>query len=609
MPLSFPSSPTVGQQSTQNGRTYAWSGSAWEFVGNVVAHKDRHAIGGADALSPADIGAVPSAGGTLTGALTHAATQTFVSAGGSAASPAYSFTGDTNTGIFSSAADTLGLSTGGVRRMQIDADGNVGIGNNAVSNTRLISAQTLTNATGFGMQCNTHAVASANGAYATFGLQVNVNHNIPTGVANSSVSRAMLVTCARNNGFPTDAGSLGFVRGMEFQYGHGNGNAAITPTTTQVIGLQMVPLVGPGTITDLYDIYIGSTTHNTGTLGNHFSIFQAQATAKNYFAGSVGCNTTTPATALEVNGVITVGPGAVGACSIVSTLGTADTGIYFPTTDVLAVATAGANRIYCAANGRVGIGASTTPQAMLGVNGANNYGTDFLSVGNSAVAYPTPQWSGQAGFVSKGTICDGRMLQQDGNGRLNTYWNAYSDATSGTNQKYQVSGEPAARILTSNASTTGAVHAWYGAPSGTAGATITWQQLGQMQSGTGGFTWFSPRGTSSDFYITSAGNVGIGTTTPTTPLDVNGSTLRLRTARTPSSTGEVGEVCWDADYVWICTATNTWRRVAHSVSGASGGAVSSVNGQTGEVTVQKTITSGTAVPTGGSSGDIYLRYA
>lgn len=32
MPFSFPSSPSVGQQSTQNGRTYSWSGSAWELV-------------------------------------------------------------------------------------------------------------------------------------------------------------------------------------------------------------------------------------------------------------------------------------------------------------------------------------------------------------------------------------------------------------------------------------------------------------------------------------------------------------------------------------------------------------------------------------------------
>jgi hypothetical protein len=32
MPLSFPASPTVGQQSTQNGRVYSWTGYAWELV-------------------------------------------------------------------------------------------------------------------------------------------------------------------------------------------------------------------------------------------------------------------------------------------------------------------------------------------------------------------------------------------------------------------------------------------------------------------------------------------------------------------------------------------------------------------------------------------------
>jgi hypothetical protein len=32
MPFSFPSSPTAGQQSVQNGRTFSWSGYAWELV-------------------------------------------------------------------------------------------------------------------------------------------------------------------------------------------------------------------------------------------------------------------------------------------------------------------------------------------------------------------------------------------------------------------------------------------------------------------------------------------------------------------------------------------------------------------------------------------------
>jgi len=32
MPFSFPSSPSVGQQSQQNGRTFSWNGHAWELV-------------------------------------------------------------------------------------------------------------------------------------------------------------------------------------------------------------------------------------------------------------------------------------------------------------------------------------------------------------------------------------------------------------------------------------------------------------------------------------------------------------------------------------------------------------------------------------------------
>jgi hypothetical protein len=69
------------------------------------------------------------------------------------------------------------------------------------------------------------------------------------------------------------------------------------------------------------------------------------------------------------------------------------------------------------------------------------------------------------------------------------------------------------------------------------------------------------------FRISNTGNVGIGTNDPTQPLDVNGNTMRLRTARTPASAtaaGAAGEICWDANYIYICTATNTWRRSAIS---------------------------------------------
>lgn len=49
-------------------------------------------------------------------------------AAGTAASPGYAFTGDTNTGVFGAAADAIGLSTAGTERLRVTATGNVGIG-------------------------------------------------------------------------------------------------------------------------------------------------------------------------------------------------------------------------------------------------------------------------------------------------------------------------------------------------------------------------------------------------------------------------------------------------------------------------------------------------
>ncbi len=65
--------------------------------------------------------------------------------------------------------------------------------------------------------------------------------------------------------------------------------------------------------------------------------------------------------------------------------------------------------------------------------------------------------------------------------------------------------------------------------------------------------------------INSTGNVGIGTTSPQAPLDINGNRLRIRDSKTPSSataTGNKGEICYDSNYMYVCVATNTWKRTA-----------------------------------------------
>ena len=138
MPFSFPASPTVGQQSTQNGRLYQWTGSAWELasVPDTIAStniSDATAAGRA-ILTAADAAAqrtslglgtmatetaanyLARTGGTMTGQL--------VIPTGSAAAPAIGVTGDLNCGLAQlGGIDTLGIVTAGVERVRVGADG------------------------------------------------------------------------------------------------------------------------------------------------------------------------------------------------------------------------------------------------------------------------------------------------------------------------------------------------------------------------------------------------------------------------------------------------------------------------------------------------------
>jgi hypothetical protein len=60
--------------------------------------------------------------------------------------------------------------------------------------------------------------------------------------------------------------------------------------------------------------------------------------------------------------------------------------------------------------------------------------------------------------------------------------------------------------------------------------------------------------------------IAIGSTTGTSTTTLNGTIVMPRTA-TPASataTGTTGTIVWDSSYIYICVATNTWKRVAIS---------------------------------------------
>ena len=71
-------------------------------------------------------------------------------------------------------------------------------------------------------------------------------------------------------------------------------------------------------------------------------------------------------------------------------------------------------------------------------------------------------------------------------------------------------------------------------------------------------------GTNGNVYIDAIST----STTSTWVFDVSGVTTLPgllsappKTISTSTATGVVGQICWDADYIYVCTATNAWRRI------------------------------------------------
>ena len=96
--------------------------------------------------------------------------------------------------------------------------------------------------------------------------------------------------------------------------------------------------------------------------------------------------------------------------------------------------------------------------------------------------------------------------------------------------------------------------------------------IGAGTPATGAFTRLSTSGTATlatvDINAGAIDGTNIGASTPGTgvfsALTTTGDSVTIQTTQTPSSasaTGTTGEIAWDANYIYVCIATNTWKRV------------------------------------------------
>lgn len=116
-------------------------------------------------------------------------------------------------------------------------------------------------------------------------------------------------TGATNDVFHYGSGAIGI--------GTGSRNS-ITNTSTAIItdgyaSYNDVWNTGGGSVTNGYGVYIG-TIQST----NKWGLYSVDASAKSYFAGSVGIGTTTPGSALEVNGQVKITGGTPGTGKVLT---------------------------------------------------------------------------------------------------------------------------------------------------------------------------------------------------------------------------------------------------------------------------------------------------
>ena len=224
--------------------------------------------------------------------------------------------------------------------------------------------------------------------------------------------------------------------------------------------------------------------------------------------------------------------------------GDPNTGIYTPGADQVSITTGGIDRLYIDATGQIEAGSRGTAAAPT---------FSFTVDPNTGVYSPGVDQ------LAISTAGSGRLFV-DASGRVGINTATPGSYNAAADNLVIVDSGNAGITITTGTTSYGAIHF----ADGTVGADQYRGIVEYNHSSNAMAFWTNA---TERARIDSSGRLLVGTNSDSggALFQVNGDRIRVATAKTPASatdTGTTGEICWDANYIYVCTATNTWKRSA-----------------------------------------------
>ena len=261
-------------------------------------------VSGNASIVNADVNASAAIAGTKIspdfGSQTITTTGIVSAALGAAATPSITFTGDTNTGIFSPGADQLAISTNGARRLIITSDGKVGINTASPLSTLAVSDGSNKN---IELQPGSTSYLLAYDRTAGDYLNLDIAGENLIFSTNNGSERMRL----------TSAGLLGLGTsspGAKLQVATGTNDYTNTANTLGVVGPSGTGLYigthydGSGAGADIVSRGFSTTMGDFRFIAANGSYASPATRMVIDGSGRVGIGTSSPSTPLEVNGAI-----------------------------------------------------------------------------------------------------------------------------------------------------------------------------------------------------------------------------------------------------------------------------------------------------------------